>query len=153
MCDQREVGRLVQNFDAGGSRLIQLQGFEFLGTVPVCTDQRSLLFADDEKVSLLGHTAFYRGPQLRSGSGGRVTAKLVENGLFSLEVTDERRLNQSFANILQVQSGRLSADLYGVALDRQELRTGALRWEMRHPGRTPRTAKQYIASLHLTDKQ
>ena len=45
------------------------------------------------------------------------------------------------------------ADLYGVALDRQELRTGALRWEMRHPGRTPRTAKQYIASLHLTDKQ
>ena len=54
---------------------------------------------------------------LRSGSGGRVTAKLVENGLFSLEVTDERRLNQSFANILQVQSGRLSADLYGVAVD------------------------------------
>ena len=45
------------------------------------------------------------------------------------------------------------AVLYGVELDKQELRTGALRWEMRHPGRTPRTAKQFIASLHLADKQ
>ena len=41
------------------------------------------------------------------------------------------------------------ADLYGVDMDRQALRTGAIRWEMRHPGRTPRTAKQYIASLHI----
>ena len=41
------------------------------------------------------------------------------------------------------------ADLYGVDIDRQALRTGAIRWEMRHPGRTPRTAKQYIASLHV----
>ena len=41
------------------------------------------------------------------------------------------------------------ADLYGVEMDRQELRTGALRWEMRHPGRTPRTAKQFIANLHI----
>ena len=41
------------------------------------------------------------------------------------------------------------ADLYGVDMDRQALRTGAIRWEMRHPGRTPRTAKQYIASLHV----
>ena len=45
------------------------------------------------------------------------------------------------------------AELYGVKLDKQELRTDALRWEMRHPGRTPRTAKQFIASLHLADKQ
>ena len=45
------------------------------------------------------------------------------------------------------------AVLYGVELDKQELCTGALRWEMRHPGRTPRTAKQFIASLHLADKQ
>lgn len=41
------------------------------------------------------------------------------------------------------------AALHGVEMDRQELRTGAIRWEMRHPGRTPRTAKQFIASLHL----
>ena len=41
------------------------------------------------------------------------------------------------------------ADLYGVDIDRQALRTGAIRWEMRHPGRTPRTARQYIASLHI----
>ena len=38
---------------------------------------------------------------------------------------------------------------HGVTMDRQALRTGADRWEMRHPGRTPRTAKQYIASLSL----
>ena len=54
---------------------------------------------------------------LRSSSGGRVTAKLVENSLFSLEITDERRLNLSFANILQVQSGWLSQEVYGVAVD------------------------------------
>ena len=42
------------------------------------------------------------------------------------------------------------AALYGVTMDRETLRTGAGRWEMRHPGRTPRTAKQYIASLSLT---
>ena len=41
------------------------------------------------------------------------------------------------------------AALHGVEMDREELRTGAIRWEMRHPGRTPRTAKQFIASLHL----
>ena len=45
------------------------------------------------------------------------------------------------------------AALYGVKLDRQQLRTGALRWEMRHPGRTPRTAKQFIASLHLSKEE
>ena len=38
----------------------------------------------------------------------------------------------------------------GITMDKQALRTGADRWEMRHPGRTPRTAKQYIASLSLT---
>ncbi len=38
----------------------------------------------------------------------------------------------------------------GITMDRQALRAGADRWEMRHPGRTPRTAKQYIASLSLT---
>ena len=41
------------------------------------------------------------------------------------------------------------AALHGLVMDRQALRTGADRWEMRHPGRTPRTAKQYIASLSL----
>ena len=41
---------------------------------------------------------------------------------------------------------------YGVNMDGQTLRTRALQWEMRHPGRTPRTAKQFIASLHLAGK-
>ena len=41
------------------------------------------------------------------------------------------------------------AALHGIVMERQALRTGADRWEMRHPGRTPRTAKQYIASLRL----
>ena len=41
------------------------------------------------------------------------------------------------------------ADQAGVATDRETLRADALKWEMRHPGRTPRTAKQFIASLSL----
>ncbi len=35
----------------------------------------------------------------------------------------------------------------GFAMEPEELRARAVRWEMRHPGRTPRTAKQFIASL------
>ena len=41
------------------------------------------------------------------------------------------------------------ADQAGVTMDRENLRADALKWEMRHPGRTPRTAKQFIASLSL----
>ena len=41
------------------------------------------------------------------------------------------------------------AALYGVEMDREELRAGAVRWEMHHPGRTPRVARQFIASLAL----
>ena len=37
----------------------------------------------------------------------------------------------------------------GVTTDRETLRADALKWEMRHPGRTPRTAKQFIASLSV----
>lgn len=40
------------------------------------------------------------------------------------------------------------ADQEGLAVGRETLRADALKWEMRHPGRTPRTAKQFIASLH-----
>ncbi len=39
------------------------------------------------------------------------------------------------------------ADREGVALEREDLRARAVRWEARHPGRTPRTARQFIASL------
>lgn len=39
------------------------------------------------------------------------------------------------------------AALEGVALDREDLRAQALQWELRHPGRTPRTARQFLTSL------
>lgn len=39
------------------------------------------------------------------------------------------------------------ASLEGVEMDREELRAQAVKWEMRHPGRTPRTARQFIAGL------
>lgn len=39
------------------------------------------------------------------------------------------------------------AALEGVELPREDLRTRAVQWEARHPGRTPRTARQFIASL------
>lgn len=39
------------------------------------------------------------------------------------------------------------AALEGIEMDREELRAQALKWELRHPGRTPRTARQFIAGL------
>ena len=41
------------------------------------------------------------------------------------------------------------ADQAGIVMEREALRAEAGKWEMRHPGRTPRTAKQFIASLHV----
>lgn len=37
----------------------------------------------------------------------------------------------------------------GVSMDWETLWANAVQWEMHHPGRTPRTAKQFIASLSL----
>lgn len=39
--------------------------------------------------------------------------------------------------------------LHGVAMEREALRAEAVKWEMHHPGRTPRTARQFILSLSL----
>ena len=39
------------------------------------------------------------------------------------------------------------AELYGVKMDKEELRKKAIQWERLHHGCTPRTAKQFIASL------
>ena len=41
------------------------------------------------------------------------------------------------------------AALCGVKMEREKLRADAAKWEMRHPGRTPRTAKPFIAGLSL----
>ena len=41
------------------------------------------------------------------------------------------------------------AALYGVELEPQALHAQAIAWEARHPGRTPRTAKQFIQSRSL----
>lgn len=54
-------------------------------------------------------------------------------------------LNQ--AEFLELVEGM--AEQAGIALDRDSLRAEAVKWEMRNPGRTPRTAKQFIASLSV----
>ena len=41
------------------------------------------------------------------------------------------------------------ADRAGVALDRETLHAQAMAWEIRHAGRTPRVARQFIASLKI----
>lgn len=41
------------------------------------------------------------------------------------------------------------ADQAGIKLDRQQLHAQAMTWEIRHSGRTPRVARQFIASLNL----
>lgn len=39
-----------------------------------------------------------------------------------------------------------------IAMEPDELHAQAMRWEIRHAGRTPRTARQFIASLHVSKK-
>ncbi len=39
------------------------------------------------------------------------------------------------------------ADRQGIQLPREQLHQRALQWELRHPGRTPRGARQFLASL------
>ncbi len=39
------------------------------------------------------------------------------------------------------------ADLEGIQIPKDQLRQMALQWELRHPGRTPRGARQFLASL------
>ena len=41
------------------------------------------------------------------------------------------------------------AGLYHVEIDREVLHAKAMEWEIRHAGRTPRVARQFIASLAL----
>ena len=45
------------------------------------------------------------------------------------------------------------AGLYHVEMNREVLHAKAMEWEIRHAGRTPRTAQQFIASLSLQEKQ
>lgn len=42
------------------------------------------------------------------------------------------------------------AALHGITMESEALRTEAVRWEMHHPGRTPRTARQFLMSLTLS---
>ena len=41
------------------------------------------------------------------------------------------------------------AGLYHVEMNREALHAKAMEWEIRHAGRTPRVARQFIASLAL----
>ncbi|SBW09932.1 conserved hypothetical protein [uncultured Eubacteriales bacterium] len=41
------------------------------------------------------------------------------------------------------------AQQYGITMEREELRAAAVRFEARHPGRTPRVVRQFIASLKM----
>ena len=42
------------------------------------------------------------------------------------------------------------ADQAGITVPHEQLRTPALRYSLRHPGRTPRVAQQFIQSLHAS---
>jgi predicted AAA+ superfamily ATPase len=44
------------------------------------------------------------------------------------------------------------ADRAGITLPREQLRAKAIRWIMRHPGRTPRVAQQLIHALSAEQK-
>jgi len=61
---------------------------------------------------------------------------------FGLRVAYLPLNKQEFLNLVEGL-----ADLEGLDMNREELRTQALKWELRHPGRTPRTARQFIAGI------
>ena len=42
------------------------------------------------------------------------------------------------------------AELTGITMDKEALHAEAVKWEMHHPGRTPRVVHQFIASLQLS---
>ena len=67
-------------------------------------------------------------------------------------LSDRFGLRIPFLNMDKPQFLKLVEDmatLSGIEMDREELRAKAVMWEMHRPGRTPRTAKQFIASLNL----
>ena len=76
---------------------------------------------------------------------GRETSGLVREYRKRLEKLKE--LLKKYRTPLELVEGM--AEQAGIALDRDSLRAEAVKWEMRNPGRTPRTAKQFIASLSL----
>lgn len=41
------------------------------------------------------------------------------------------------------------AEYYGINMEREALHAEAVKWEMHHPGRTPRVVRQFIASLRV----
>ena len=41
------------------------------------------------------------------------------------------------------------AEYYGIVMEQETLHAEAVKWEMHHPGRTPRVVRQFIASLRL----
>ena len=59
-----------------------------------------------------------------------------------------RILYQTLTQAEYLDMAEQMARRQGIALDRETLRAGAAQFEVRHPGKTPRTARQYIASLH-----
>lgn len=41
------------------------------------------------------------------------------------------------------------ANYYNIIMEREQLHAEAVKWEMHHPGRTPRVVRQFIANLYL----
>lgn len=62
---------------------------------------------------------------------------------FGLRIPYSALNRNQFLDMVEELAGRK-----GVDCDRETLRAEAVKWEMRHPSRTPRTALQFLASLH-----
>jgi len=64
-----------------------------------------------------------------------------------------RVLFQSLSKAEFLDMAEEMAARQGVLADRETLRAEAVKFEVRHPGRTPRTARQFVAGLGMEDRK
>ena len=82
-------------------------------------------------------------------TGRLVDLTALEEEMFQSPALGGAAADNGTSEDTAAESGLSDAEQAGIALDRDSLRAEAVKWEMRNPGRTPRTAKQFIASLSL----
>lgn len=73
-----------------------------------------------------------------------IQEKTALSDRFGLRIPYLALTKPEFLDLVEQMAGQA-----GIQMDGEELRRQAVKWDMHFPGRTPRTAKQFIASLRL----
>ena len=73
-----------------------------------------------------------------------IQEKTALSDRFGLRIPYLALSKAEFLDLVQSLAGQR-----GLAMDREELRRRAIQWDMRFPSRTPRGARQFLASLQM----